>query len=460
MNDRPVGAEWLKKEGFVSNSIESCVVVGIGYIGLPTAAVIARSGVAVTGVDIDAGLVERVSRGRTDSIEPGLAELVRQVVASGHLKAQTTVPPADAFIIAVPTPFEGGFKPDLSFVRAAANAIAPVLQKGNLVLVESTIPVGSTEQVARWLGAARPDLRFSRRSGPAQDEFASADIFVAHSPERILPGRMLVELSENDRIIGGVCRVASRKACEFYRRFVKGNCIATDSRTAELCKLSENAFRDVNIAFANELAGICDETDIDVWELIRLANRHPRVSILKPGPGVGGHCIAVDPWFIVSALADKSRLIREARWVNSARPRQVAAKILQACRRNRVRSISCLGLAYKADVDDFRESPAVEVTTDLVRDLDLAGLDVEVRVCDPHLGATRPAMLAELAVTVVDLERALEADMLVLLVDHKEFIAIPEARLAGKILFDTRGMWPTAAARMDWSDASSAEAAE
>ncbi len=441
----------------MKRDFKSCAVVGIGYIGLPTAAVIAQSGIKVTGVDINHHLVDGIRQGVCDSIEPGLAELVTDVVRRGALTADTVVPESDVYIIAVPTPFEGGFKPDLSYVRSAALSVAPVLKKGTLVVVESTIPVGATEQVARWLAAARPDLRFSKRSGGAS---GPPDVLVAHSPERILPGQMLRELTANDRIIGGVCAQSAEAARAFYRTFVKGECLATDSRTAELCKLAENSFRDVNIAFANELAGICDETHVDVWELISLANRHPRVNILKPGPGVGGHCIAVDPWFIVSQLADKSRLIREARWINSARPRQVVGKVLDACRQSNVRSVSCLGLAYKADVDDFRESPAIEVTADLVHELEIAGLDVKVQATDPNLRQGRPEGLGDSTVAIVDLETALAADILVLLVDHREFAAIPEARLAGKILIDTRGLWPIARAGRGWIGPANLIAAE
>jgi UDP-N-acetyl-D-mannosaminuronic acid dehydrogenase len=434
----------------------TCAVIGIGYIGLPTAAVMAQSGIKVTGVDINARLVDEIRNGRCESMEPGLASLVADAVAKGFLTADTRVPNADVYIIAVPTPFDGGFKPDLSYVRAAALSVAPVLRRGALVVVESTIPVGATEQVARWLTSARPDLRFSRRTGST----GPADVLVAHSPERILPGQMLRELVANDRVIGGVCSQAAQTAAEFYRGFVKGQCITTDSRTAELCKLTENSYRDVNIAFANELASICDETNVDVWELIDLANRHPRVNILRPGPGVGGHCIAVDPWFIVSQLADKSRLIREARWINSARPRQVVAKVLEACKQSNVRRVSCLGLAYKADVDDFRESPAVEVTAELVREIEIAGLEVRVQATDPNLKGPLPPALAEQNIEIVDLETALQAELIVLLVDHREFAAIPEARLVGKMVIDTRGLWPFARTARAWTGDAGLVAAE
>jgi UDP-N-acetyl-D-mannosaminuronic acid dehydrogenase len=442
----------------MSKRFETVVVVGLGYIGLPTAAVIASRGTRVIGVDINAAIVEQVQSGRVGAVEPGLAELVAETVAAGQLTAQSAMAKGDAFVIAVPTPFEGGFKPDLSYVRAAALAVAPALAKGNLVLVESTIPVGTTEQVARWLAKARPDLGFSQRNGGSE---RPADVLVAHSPERILPGHALRELIENDRVIGGVCQASAEAACELYRSFVTGECVATDSRTAELCKLSENAFRDVNIAFANELALVCGELDVDVWELIGLANRHPRVNVLRPGPGVGGHCIAVDPWFIVSALSDKARLMMAARWINNGRPRQVVEQVLAAMRGRRVRSIACLGLAYKADIDDVRESPAVEVTALLAHELEMSGSSIEILVAEPHLeGRPLPNELQDSRIRAVETEAALEADVVVMLVDHRQFRAIPEARLAGKVLVDTRGVWPLARRKQAWRPAVELIAAE
>ena len=417
---------------------KTCVVVGLGYIGLPTAAVIASAGVKVVGVDINEKIVRAVARGKCNSVEPGLAELVAEVVGSGQLKAQSGMPRGDVFIIAVPTPFEGGFKPDLSYVRAAARSIAPVLAKGNLVVVESTIPVGATEQVAGWLREWRPDLTFSERDATISHK---PNVYVAHSPERILPGQMLTELVRNDRVIGGVCEGAAKVARDFYKRFVAGDVVATDARTAELCKLTENAFRDVNIAFANELAQVCEESQVDVWELIQHANRHPRVKILKPGPGVGGHCIAVDPWFLVSALSEKTRLMREARWINNERPRQVVRNVMANVGKLKPKTVACFGLSYKADVDDMRESPAVEIVATLAKELQLHAPGVKLLVTDPHITEDLPHELEDAHLDVVPLERALKADLLVMLVDHRPFLAVPREALKGKTIIDTRGVW-------------------
>jgi UDP-N-acetyl-D-mannosaminuronic acid dehydrogenase len=418
--------------------VSTCVIVGLGYIGLPTAVVIAQSGVDVVGVDINPETVDAVNAGRCPIEEPELPFALAALVKSGKITATTEAVAGDVFIIAVPTPFVGGYKPDLSYVQAAARSIAPKLKKGNLIIVESTIPVGATEMVARWIEGLRPDLTCSRRGGEGV-----ADILVAHCPERVLPGKMLRELVENDRVIGGICAASAHAGQAFYRSFVNGNCLATDARTAELCKLTENAFRDVNIAFANELSEICEDMSVNVWELISLANHHPRVNILNPGPGVGGHCIAVDPWFIVSALGDKARLIREARWINSGRPRQIAVKVLSAVASGKIRSIGCFGLSYKADVDDFRESPAVEVVEYLSQELHLLGQGIDLMVADPF--ATERTMPRELRhasiARLVDWETALEADLIVMLVDHKVYRDIPASRLEGKHVVDTRGVW-------------------
>jgi len=416
-------------------------MVGLGYIGLPTAAVIADHGAHVIGVDVNEGLTTRINAGQCPIVESGLPELLAKVVAEKRLVANTKPRRGDVFVIAVPTPFEGGFKPDLSYVEAAARSIAPVLERGNLVIVESTIPIGATEQVGRWLGQARPDLMFSRRG---QSGGQVADVLVAHCPERILPGQMLHELVNNDRVIGGVCPTSAERAREFYKLFVKGECVVTDSRTAELCKLTENAYRDVNIAFANELSLICEDSDVNVWELIQLANRHPRVDILKPGPGVGGHCIAVDPWFIVSALGDKTRLIREARWINSSRPRYVVRKVLERVTDNGAKSIACFGLSYKANIDDFRESPAVEVVELLAKELQFSSPDIPILVVEPHIETLPIALRDHEGVRLAAMEEALRTDLLVMLVDHREFLGIPADKLAGKSVVDTRGVWTSA----------------
>jgi UDP-N-acetyl-D-mannosaminuronic acid dehydrogenase len=419
-----------------ADAFRTCVIIGLGYIGLPTSVVVARTGIKVVGVDINPRVVEFVKAGRCPIEEPDLPGALAEQVAEGRIRAQAAPDQGDVFIIAVQTPFTGGYKPDLSYVEAATRSIAPVLRKGNLVIVESTIPVGTTEQVARWIEALRPDLTCARRGSASLP-----DIFVAHCPERVLPGHMLKELVENDRVIGGVCQASAEAGRAFYQRFVTGDCVVTDTRTAELCKLSENSFRDLNIAFANELAEICEDFGIDAWELISLANRHPRVNILKPGPGVGGHCIAVDPWFIVSALGEKARLIREARWINSGRPRQIVRKVLEWTEKAPVSSIGCFGLAYKPDVGDLRESPAVEIVAYLARELHLLGRAVEIRVAEPFIDELPHELAGAHNVRLVGIDQALDADLLLMLTDHQAFRMIAASRVEGKNVLDTRGVW-------------------
>ncbi|WP_295799695.1 UDP-N-acetyl-D-mannosamine dehydrogenase [uncultured Microbulbifer sp.] len=412
-------------------------VIGLGYIGLPTAAILAASGAEVVGVDISERAVNAVNAGRIHIVEPGLEPLVKSEVDSGRLRAVLSPEPADAFIITVPTPLtesEPGLipEPDASYIQAAADAIAPVLKAGNLIILESTSPVGTTEQLARWLKSARPDLSF-----PGCGDDARPDIHIAYCPERVLPGHVLKELVRNDRIIGGCTPECSAAAGALYQRFVSGACIVTDARTAELTKLTENAFRDVNIAFANEMALVCDQLGIDVWELIRLANRHPRVNILNPGPGVGGHCIAVDPWFIAHGAPDQARLITQARRVNDARPGYVVEQALHAAGSRENPVIACLGLAFKPDIDDLRESPALQVATRLAQQSKCRVLAVE-----PNIGAL-PAPLAAADVELVPLDAALkEANVVVVLVDHREFLQIDPDALSGKSIIDTRGLLP------------------
>jgi UDP-N-acetyl-D-mannosaminuronic acid dehydrogenase len=351
------------------------------------------------------------------------------VVTTGNLRAATTPECSEAFIIAVPTPFKNDHAPDLSYIESAAKTIAPVLEKGNLVILESTSPVGTTEKLAGWLKQARPDLSFP------QDKGDSADIKVAHFPERVLPGYVLQELVANDRVIGGLSKACSEKAVELYKTFVRGECIVTNARTAEMSKLTENSFRDVNIAFANELSIICDKLKINVWELIELANRHPRVNILKPGPGVGGHCIAVDPWFIVDSAPEEAKLIRQAREINDSKPEYVIKKIQKAADQFKTPVIACLGLAFKADIDDLRESPAVHIVKKLAASQVGKIIAVEQNIKE------LPASLIELGVVVQSLECALEnANVVVILVDHKEFKAIPKTSLNTKVVVDTRGI--------------------
>jgi UDP-N-acetyl-D-mannosaminuronic acid dehydrogenase len=406
------------------------VVVGMGYIGLPTAAVFADNGVDVVGSDINPRVVESINRGRPHISEPELDVLLRKVVQGAKLRASLAPEPADAFILAVPTPFKDGYVPDTSYIEAAAGAVAPVLAKNNLVILESTSPVGTTEALSRWLADVRSDLSFPHQVGEL------SDIRIAHCPERVLPGRILREVVENDRIIGGLTRKCAQSAAALYRVFVKGQIHLTNARTAEMAKLTENAFRDVNIAFANELSVICDKLRINVWELIKLANMHPRVNILRPGPGVGGHCIAVDPWFIVAADPERSRLIRTAREVNNDKPCFVVNKVKTHAAQLKHPVIACLGLSYKADVDDLRESPAVEIVAQLARER--VG---ELLVVEPHVNSL-PRNLTELGLKLWDFDQATErANILLLLVDHASFLAVDHDVVKDKIVVDTRGVW-------------------
>ncbi|WP_210397642.1 UDP-N-acetyl-D-mannosamine dehydrogenase [Motiliproteus sediminis] len=411
-------------------SFERVSVIGLGYIGLPTAAVLASRGLDVVGVDVTERAVNTINRGEVHIVEPDLDIIVKAVVTTGKLRATRQPEPADAFMIAVPTPFKGDHEPDLSYIRAAAEAIAPVLEQGNLVVLESTSPVGATEQLSQWLAEFRPDLRF-----PHQHK-DKPDVNLAHCPERVLPGHVLHELVANDRVIGGLTEGCAEKAKALYQTFVRGECITTDARTAEMCKLTENAFRDVNIAFANELSIIADKQRINVWELIELANRHPRVNILNPGPGVGGHCIAVDPWFIVSGAPEEARLIHTARLVNDGKPYYVLQKVRQAADQFKKPVIACLGLAFKADIDDLRESPAMAIVETLAREQ--LG---ELLIVEPNIDEL-PVSLAEAGCRLVALDEALEnCNTLVALVDHKPFKHIALSRIASKVVIDTRGLW-------------------
>ena len=352
------------------SSFKRISVIGLGYIGLPTAAMFASRKIEVVGVDVNQHAVDTINRGKVHIVEPDLDMVVHAAVHEGYLRATNEPEPAEAFLIAVPTPFKGeDHEPDLKYIEAAAKAIAPVLAVGNLIVLESTSPVGATEAMADWLAEARPDLTFPQTHGEA------SDIRVAHCPERVLPGKVMQELISNDRVIGGMTSACSARAVTLYQTFVKGECVmASGPRAAEMAKLTENSFRDVNIAFANELSMICDKLDIDVWELIRLANRHPRVNILQPGPGVGGHCIAVDPWFIVSSAPDTARLIRTAREVNDSKPLWVLEQVRAAIGAHLVENptktvqevtLAVYGLAFKPDIDDLRESPALEIAREL-----------------------------------------------------------------------------------------------
>lgn len=405
-------------------------VIGLGYVGLPTAAVMANRGLSVIGVDANPRTVERINRGEAHIVEPDLDILVRSATASGNLRAVSQPEPADAFIVAVPTPFKENHEPDLAFVESAARSLAPVLAKGNLVILESTSPVGTTERLAGWLAALRPDLGF-----PGHGD--QVDVHVAYSPERVLPGRVLVELVDNDRVIGGLTPACGERAKRLYALFVQGTCLLTTARTAELVKLAENAYRDLNIAFANELSLVCEKVGVNVWEAVELANRHPRVEILKPGPGVGGHCIAVDPWFIVDSAREVTPLIQAARGVNDGKPRHIAELVAAAAGGRTRPTVACLGLSYKADIDDLRESPSVDV----VAHLDPKTFE-QILVVEPH-SKRLPDRLANLpGVILTDLDTALsQADIVVLLTDHAPFRSLDRARLAGKSVIDTRGIW-------------------
>ena len=409
---------------------EVCVI-GLGYIGLPTAAVIARAGCRVRGVDVAPHVVETINRGEIHIEEVDLDGLVQGVVARGALSASLEVAPADVFIIAVPTPFGPNHEPDISYVLAAARSIAPVLKVGDCIILESTSPVGTTEAVRDLIAEARPDLKVP---GLCRE---TPDLSIAYCPERVLPGRILEELTNNDRSIGGITPRCARKALAFYRIFVRGACIATDCRSAEMTKLVENAYRDVNIAFANELSIVADRMGLDVWEVIRLANRHPRVNILTPGPGVGGHCIAVDPWFIVAGAPEDTPLIRTARGVNDGKIHHVIARAEALIEAHPAAKIACLGLAFKANIDDFRESPARLVAATLAR-----RFHERVHIVEPY-AAELPREFDGTGAVRIDLDEALEdCDILIVLVDHDAFRAVPLAERAGKLVYDTRGIWP------------------
>ncbi|MDT0593659.1 UDP-N-acetyl-D-mannosamine dehydrogenase [Glaciecola petra] len=420
-------------------SFETVSVIGLGYIGLPTAAMFAAHGKNVIGVDVNANAVNTINRGEIHIVEPDLDAMVAQAVQKGMLRASLEASPADAFLIAVPTPFksDGGDipTPDLSYIESACKSIAPVLKKGDLVVLESTSPVGATEQVVKWLQDFRPDLKLPNESS------INTDVYVAHCPERVLPGHVVRELIENDRVIGGITKACSERAVALYQTFVQGECVVTNARTAEMAKLTENASRDVSIAFANELSLICDETNIDVWELIALANRHPRVNILQPGPGVGGHCIAVDPWFIVSKSPETAKIIKTARHINDGKPGWVVDKVkiavadfLTSNPNKTIKDvkIACYGLAFKPDIDDLRESPALGIAKLLTSEYQTNCISVE-----PNIGESQsPA-----EINLVDFEFARQnADIHILLVDHKLF---KNSSLPDGIVIDTKGIWKT-----------------
>jgi len=423
-------------------SFNTISVVGLGYIGLPTAAMFASRKVKVIGVDVNQHAVDTINRGEIHIVEPDLDMIVHAAVTEGYLKATTTPEPADAFLIAVPTPFKNNDseipEPDLSYIKKASEAIAPVLKKGDLVILESTSPVGATEQMAVWLAAARPDLTFPGPESSYTD--TNIDVNVAHCPERVLPGHVVRELVENDRVIGGITAKCSARSVELYKTFVQGECVITNARTAEMAKLTENSCRDVQIAFANELSIICDKLDIDVWELISLANRHPRINILQPGPGVGGHCIAVDPWFIVSKTPEQAQMIHTARKVNDAKPEWVINKVklaiadfLQANPTKTAKevTVACYGLAFKPDIDDLRESPALNITKQIA-----ALHSGSVIAIEPNINKL-PSSISTFNLSTFNNAKE-NADVHLLLVDHKEF---KNTDLKVEYLIDTKGIW-------------------
>ena len=416
----------------LSDTKPTVCVVGLGYIGLPTAAIIARSGCPVLGLDVSQHVVDTINRGEIHIEEVDLDGLVHGVVQRELLRASTRIEPCDVYVVAVPTPFakDDHHTPDISYVLAAATEIAAVLKSGDLLILESTSPVGTTEQVRDLLAGLRPDLRMPGRTAQ------TPDVAIAYCPERVLPGHILEELTNNDRSIGGITPRCARKALAFYKRFVRGECLTPDARSAEMTKLVENAYRDVNIAFANELSMIADRMDLDVWEVIRLANHHPRVNILTPGPGVGGHCIAVDPWFIVHGAPDESRLIRTARNVNDAKMHHVVARATELIESAPNLSVACLGLAFKANIDDFRESPARFVAASLARKF-----GARVKVVEPF-AAELPCEFEGTGAELIDIDTALEnCGILIILVDHDVFRVVPAEERGNALIYDTRGIW-------------------
>ena len=413
-------AQQNKTGGIMENTQNICVM-GLGYIGLPTASLLATQGNTVVGVDVKPEVIDTINEGRIHIVEPDLDEQVRTAVSSGNLRAALTPSPADVFIIAVPTPFKEDHAPDLSYIEAATRAIAPVIALDNLVVLESTSPVGTTEKIAEILRQERPDLC----------DGDDLRLFVAHCPERVLPGHIIREIVENDRIVGGITPRSTEVAAAFYRSFVYGTVLTTDSRTAEMAKLTENAYRDTNIAFANELSIVCARLGVDVWQLIKLANHHPRVDILQPGPGVGGHCLAVDPWFLISAAPEDTQLIRAARTINDGKIDWVVQRVIDRAQRLKDPIIGCMGLAYKPNIDDLRESPALAVTQRLMTALPNA----TILPCEPNLKSYD-------AFPIYPMHDVLKrADIIVGLVAHRSFRYLPRIHLEGKMVIDTCGVF-------------------
>lgn len=396
---------------------EKICILGLGYIGLPTGSILAARGFSVLGVDVNPDVVRTINEGKIHITEPDLDLFVKAAVGSGKLRAAMKCEPADVFIIAVPTPFKEGHRPEMKFVEDATRAILPVLREGNLVILESTSPARTCSHLIAPI-LAESGLKVGEQ------------VFLAHCPERVLPGQIMREVVENDRIVGGINRESALAAQELYSSFVKGQIFLTDATTAEMVKLVENSFRDVNIAFANELSMICDELGLNVWELINLANRHPRVKILRPGAGVGGHCIAVDPWFIVDTCPERARLIKTAREVNDSKPHWVIDRVKLAAERFKKPVIGVLGLAFKQDIDDLRESPALEIARQLKKQK--VG---DLLVCEPFV-KSHPEFALMKPEDVVK-----QADIIVLLVPHRQFRDIDKELLKPKVVIDTCGIW-------------------
>lgn len=403
-------------------------VLGLGYIGLPTSVLIAQKFDQVIGVDNNANIVKSILDGKPHIVEPGLSQVLNKVQRKGSLTIQTKPVEADVFILAVPTPLDKKYNPDVSFVVSAVLDIAPFLKNGNLLIIESTCPVGTTERIVSILKETRTDLCFD------EDKIEHEKLSVAYCPERVIPGNTLHELVYNDRIMGGYSPSCAYKAKSFYQHFVTGSCIVTNARTAEMAKLTENAFRDVNIAFANEISMICDDIDINVWELRRLTNKHPRVQMLSPGPGVGGHCIAVDPYFIISQSPHISNLLSEARIVNQNKEKWVIDRVYEYLNNLKLNKpkVACLGLAYKADVDDLRESPALRIAQFIHSQIECETMFVEpnLTVLDVKYG---------IGEKLHEVHEIVNADLVLILVDHKEFMELDEYKIDPAKVFDTRG---------------------
>lgn len=414
--------------------MKNVAFVGLGYIGLPTAVVMANSGVQVTGVDINQNNVDRINRGEVTIVEPGLEVALQKALSSGNFRATTEQVHADCYIIAVPTPFNDDHSIDMNFIYSAAESIAPHLQGGELIILESTSPPLTTRKMADRILELRPDLT---ADGVREDD-GKAFLYFAHCPERILPGYAMEELVTNDRIIGGQTPEAAKRATEIYATFCVGELLPTDDVTAEMAKLTENSFRDVNIAFANELSLIAENLGINVWKLIELANHHPRVNILQPGPGVGGHCIAVDPWFIVSADPENSKLIHTARKVNDGKPEWVKKRVSDLLRETPNAQVAILGLAFKANIDDLRESPALNIATDLIE----ANENRSFYVVEPNISELPKRLQGFKNAELSNLEKAVSlSEIVLLLVDHEDFKNLDVSLLEGKNVLDTKGIW-------------------